>query len=87
MAQRGVGSRGSTRVEGPHREGDGVLREGVAAWAAVRLRVQETLALLLILLESVPLRLAVRSCRPQRQSGKYRPLQGFHYLQHLSYQI
>lgn len=87
MAQRRVGSRGSTRVEGPHREGNGVLREGVVARAAVRLRVQETLALLWILLESVPLRLPLRPCGPQKQSGKYRALQGFHFLQHLSYQI
>lgn len=44
-----------------------MLREGVIVWAAVRLRVQEALALLWTLLESVPLWLPLCPCRPQQQ--------------------
>lgn len=66
MAQGGIGSRGSTRIVGPHREGDGMLGEGVVAWAAVRLRVQETLALLWTLLESAPLGLPLRPCEERQ---------------------
>lgn len=62
MAQRGVGSRGSTGVVGPHGERDGVLGEGVAAWAAVRLRVQEALALLWTVVQSAPLGLSLCPC-------------------------
>ena len=66
MAEGRIGPRGSARVVGPHREGDGVLGEGVVAWAAVRLRVQETLDLLRTLLVPVPLRLPLCTCGPQQ---------------------
>lgn len=67
MAQRGIRSRGSPRIVGPHGERNSVLREGVARWAAVRLRVQEALALLRTLLEPGPLQLALGSCGPQQR--------------------
>lgn len=43
-----------------------MLGEGVVAWAAVRLRVQETLALLWTLLESAPLGLPLRPCEERQ---------------------
>lgn len=55
------------RIVGPHRERDRMLREGVIVWAAVRLRVQEALALLWTLLESVPLGLPLCPCEPEQQ--------------------
>lgn len=55
MAQRRVGSRRSTRILGPQREGDSMLREGVVPWATVGMMVEETLALLWGLLRSDPL--------------------------------
>lgn len=70
MAQRRIGSRGRTRIVGPHREGDSMLREGVVVWAVVRLMVQEALALLWIL-ESVPLGLPLCPCGPQEQVQSY----------------
>jgi len=45
-----------------------MLGEGVVARAAVRLRVQETLALLWTRLEPVPLVLPLRPCEAQQQS-------------------
>lgn len=68
MAERGIGPRRSTRIVRPHRERDGVMVEGVVAWGAVRIRVQEALALLRSLLESVPLRLPLCPCGPQTES-------------------
>lgn len=56
------------RIVGPHREGDGMLGEGVVPRGAVKLSVQETLVLLGTLLESVPLGLPLRPCGPQQQS-------------------
>ena len=68
VAQRWVGSRGSTGVVGPHGEGDSVLGEGVVVWARVRLGMQEALAVLRRLLESASLRLAFCPCGAQNYS-------------------
>ena len=68
VAQRGVGSRGSTRVVGPHGEGDSMLGEGVVVWARIRLGMQEALAVLWRLLESASLRLAFCPCGAQHYS-------------------
>lgn len=70
MAQRGVGPRGSTRVVGPHGERDGVLGEGVAAGAAVRLSVEEALALLWTVVQSAPLGLTLRPCVRKKTNEK-----------------
>lgn len=53
-----------------------MLGEGVVAWAAVRLSVEETLALLRTLLESVPLGLPLRPCETTAAVRIYRILQG-----------
>lgn len=68
VAQRGVGPRGSAGIVGPHGERDGVLGEGVAARAAVRLRVEEALALLRTVVQSAPLRMALRPCGKKSQN-------------------
>lgn len=75
MAQRGVGPRGAAGVVGPHGERDGVLGEGVAAWAAVRLRVEETLALLWTVVQSAPLGLALCSCGEKNRTNEEIQLQ------------
>lgn len=53
-----------------------MLGEGVVAWAAVRLSVEETLALLWTLLESVPLELPLCPCETTAAVRIYRILQG-----------
>lgn len=50
MAKGWVGSGWSTRVMGPHGEGDGMLGQGMAVGAAVGLVVQEALGLVRTLL-------------------------------------